>query len=176
MDITELSKSTHTIHRLKLKSPGGVLWEGGEPDLLYQISRSTGRGHKTLRTRTGLDWDPRLRQNSGHEVVRRRTETNQWNLRYSSKINWWPTQRMPDIHQRGCNHWGTSRRHKQPKPRYKGQRRNGFEKRYNTSRFKSGGGRPRAARKETSAQPRPAPVRAGSVHCSSDGVGRATSC
>ena len=25
MDIRELSKSTHTIHRLKLKSPGGVL-------------------------------------------------------------------------------------------------------------------------------------------------------
>ena len=55
MDIRELSKSTHTIHRLKLKSPGGVLWEGGEPDLLYHISRSTGRGHKTLKTRTGLD-------------------------------------------------------------------------------------------------------------------------
>ena len=163
------------IHRLKLKSPGVVVWEGGEPDLLHQISRSTGRGHKILRTRTGLDWDPRLKA----KQWARSCETNRnkpIKLRYSSKINWWPTQKMPDIQQRGCNHWGTSRKHKCSQSQGTDVR---AERVWEVAQhtFKGRGGRPRAAQKETRAQPRPAPAagRLGAL-CSLDSLGRATSC
>lgn len=154
MDVTELSKSTYTIHRLKLKSPGGVVWEGEEPDLLHQISRSTGRAHKILRTRTGLDWNPRLKAKQWARSCETRNRNKPIKLRYSSKIN--DTQRQI-YNSVGATTGERAESTNTAKPK---ALRSVAERVWEVVQhtFKGRVGRPRAAQKETSAQPRPAPA------------------